>query len=302
MDTLKILHIESNPHEAMLTQAMLASATDSGEYDVVHVDNLRDALWKMKQQGYNAVLLDLKGADALDGLRSIRRENPSVPVVVISGMQDEETALKALGAGAQECVLKETSDGKVIRFALQSSLRRKEAEDARGKVSHYDDLTGLPTGLLFSEHLNMEIERASRWQRSLAVMFVDVYGQEHIHKTHGRDAANKAMLEVSLRLKRTLRNTDLDARYHDDQFLVLLDDHSKYLERACKTTAGKVQSALEMPYTYRDGAMELSASISVAILRNGQWLYQPSTTSRYIPACTSLHPVLDGTVKTAFQA
>ncbi|MCI5050612.1 MAG: diguanylate cyclase [Rickettsiales bacterium] len=298
--TVKVLHIEDNSHDAMLMQALLASNSDSGEYQVVHVNDIREALRGVRSDGYNAVLLDLdfKKSNALDNLRAIRGENPNIPVIVLKGMGGDDIALRALEEGAQECLDKCHSDGKVLEFALKSSMRRKNTEQTQCAKSNYDDMTGLPNGRLFHEHLQHAMQRADRWQRKLAVMFVDVYGIENMADEHGEDAAQKATMEAAYRMSTTLRNTDILARYSGDQFLVLLDDHSKYMERATKLIINKLQKSLDESYTYKDQELELAASISVAIFENGEWRYQPSSTSRFIAAGRHVHPVLDPTLYT----
>lgn len=303
METLKVLHLEDNAHDAMLMQALIASESESNTYDVVHVDNLRDALWNIKFQGYNAILLDLGENETrgLDSLRAIRHENSEIPVVVLSGMKDEDVTMRALDEGAQECLLKGHSDGKVINLALRASVHRKEKEKHNKPPAHYDDVTGLPTGHLFSEHLHYAMDLAQRWDRKLSVMFVDVFGMTHIKETHSTEAANKALLEVSYRLKTTLRNTDMVARYSDDQFLVLLDDHSKYMERSTKSIATKIQKALDTDYEYKGEDLELAAGIGIAILKEGGWHYRPSNASRFIATSTGIHPVLDNVNATAFS-
>lgn len=292
---LKVLHIEDNPRDAMLMQALIAS--NSSQYDLVHVDNLREALSRMKSQGYNAVMLDLSLRDAStkDSIRAIRSQNPDLPIVVVGGLGDNERALEALEEGAQECVVKGHSDGTVISMALQSSLRRKAAETRQRTKSNYDELTGLPNGNLFTEHLHHAMDRAQRWDRKLSVMFIDLYGMEHVAKRHGQIACNKALMELAGRIGNTLRNTDLIARYSDDQFVVLLDDHSKYMERSSKAICTKLQKTLDEPYSYKDKSLDISANISVAILEDDQWNYRPASATRFIPASAGVHPLLDST-------
>lgn len=290
---LKILHIEDNPRDAMLMQALIAS--NSPHYDLVHVDNLREALSSIKSQGYNAVMLDLSLRDstAKDSVRAIRTQNPELPIIVVGGLNDNERALEALEEGAQECVVKGHSDGTVINMALQASLRRKAAENRLRTKSNYDELTGLPNGNLFAEHLHHAINHTQRWERKLSVMFIDLYGMEHVARKHGQIACNKALMELSCRINTTLRNTDIIARYSDDQFVVLLDDHSKYMERSSKAICSKLQKSLDEPYSYKDKLLDISANISVAILEDGQWHYRPASATRFIPASAGVHPLLD---------
>src|SRR5262245_66583855 len=93
---LKLLLVEDNPDDAFLLIAAF-SATNGG-LQVTHVERLRDALQKLTEDRFDVVLLDLSLPDSsgLSSLESLRDQIPDIPVVVLTGLDDPQTALEAV--------------------------------------------------------------------------------------------------------------------------------------------------------------------------------------------------------------
>ena len=98
---------------------------------------LADALRRVKADDVDVVLLDLglpdsKGLGAVDRLCS---HAPHLPVVVLTGLQDEETGLQAVQRGAQDYLVKGRVDGPLIDRSLRFALERKRAERALARLA-----------------------------------------------------------------------------------------------------------------------------------------------------------------------
>ena len=263
----KILHIEDNFADAYLMQEAMLGDTGSVRYDIEHVDTLKDALNSLQSQGYKAVLLDLELSDAsgLSNISAIREEQPDLPIVVLSGQDDDAKALQAIEHGAQEYIVKGHSNGKVINLALQSSICRKEVETRLFKQANFDCLTGLPNQRFFIDSLERELAKAKRWQREMVVMFLDLDNFKPINDEHGHDAGNAVLMEAADRMTKTVRKTDLIARYGGDEFIILLDDHSKNIHSIAGQVATKLLTSFDKPFEYNGNILEFSASIGIAI-------------------------------------
>jgi signal transduction histidine kinase len=135
---LTILLVEDNPDDAQLLRRNFAEA-EGVHFELEHVDCLRFALQRLEQGGIALILLDLGLPDAsgLDGLTRLHVAVPHVPIVVLTGLQDEEVALAAILAGAQDYVVKGQMDHSLVvrtlrcareRHFVGQSLRIKSAE------------------------------------------------------------------------------------------------------------------------------------------------------------------------------
>jgi DNA-binding NarL/FixJ family response regulator len=119
-----ILLVEDNPGDARLVREMLNGGS-SRAFDVTHVERLADARAELIQNvDTECVLLDLSLPDArrLEALMQLRAAAPEVPIVILSGLQDELLAIKAVQEGAQDYLIKGRVDsdqlGRAISYAI----------------------------------------------------------------------------------------------------------------------------------------------------------------------------------------
>jgi signal transduction histidine kinase/CheY-like chemotaxis protein len=119
---VRILLIEDNPGDALLVQTYLEEV-DTG-IQLENVTSLADADALLERSKFDALLVDLSLPDA-QGLETVRRtKGMGLPVVVMTGQGDEETALAAVQAGAQDYLVKGRASGLDIRRALRYAVER----------------------------------------------------------------------------------------------------------------------------------------------------------------------------------
>jgi signal transduction histidine kinase/HPt (histidine-containing phosphotransfer) domain-containing protein len=122
---IHLLLIEDSPDDALLIRELLADAR-LAEFAVEHADWLAAALERLARGGIDAVLLDLQLPDSrgLDTFRAVQKAAPTVPVVVLSGFEDETTALTAVQEGAQDYLVKGHVGTAVLERAVLYSIER----------------------------------------------------------------------------------------------------------------------------------------------------------------------------------
>lgn len=140
-------------------------------WEVVGVGNLRDAEAALARDGAMVVLLDLGLPDArgTEGITRLRRFHPECPVIVVTGEDETVAQVEALGAGAQEYLVKGAFDGSALRRAVTAARARMgplcEAFRAARLLSSVLDGFEAAVGLLNSEgrllHVNAFWERVS---------------------------------------------------------------------------------------------------------------------------------------------
>jgi PAS domain S-box-containing protein len=174
----KVLLIEDNPNDARLVQEALTD-TRFGPFQIEWVKNLSDGLERLSKGGINAVLADLtlpdsRGIAILDKLLQVARH---VPILVLSGSDEEGIALQTVHHGAQDYLPKGHIDGCVLSRALRNMIDRKAAEDAlftekeRAQVT----LNSIGDAVLCTDnsgnvtYLNIVAERMTGWLRQEAI-------------------------------------------------------------------------------------------------------------------------------------
>jgi len=138
---LKVLLVEDNPADARLVREMLKDSHRPVE--LTHAARLRDALECLRTQGFNAILLDLNLPDS-EGMNTFlraRAEALHAPIVVLTGVADEEVAARAVREGAQDYLVKAEVDGPLLYRSIRYAVERQAYDEAiRHKEALYRNL------------------------------------------------------------------------------------------------------------------------------------------------------------------
>lgn len=125
---IRALLVEDNPADAVLTQSLLTESLGPA-IETRCTERLNAALRCLKHERFDVVILDLLLPDTvgMEGLRRIVRSVPSVPVVILSGVDDEAVEAEAFCEGAQEFLLKGVTFEDLGR-AVEKAISRKRTE------------------------------------------------------------------------------------------------------------------------------------------------------------------------------
>lgn len=129
---IEILLIEDNPVDARLVEKALKGKS-STSFLFSCMPLLRPALDHLGQQGKpDLVLLDLNLPDSwgLDTFFQVYKQAPDVPIVILSGLDIEDLALRALQAGAQDYLIKGQYSSEILVRSIHYAIRRKQVEQA----------------------------------------------------------------------------------------------------------------------------------------------------------------------------
>jgi MinD-like ATPase involved in chromosome partitioning or flagellar assembly/CheY-like chemotaxis protein len=137
---IRLLLIEDNPGDAKLASIMLASAPGA-KFQLETCDRLATGLDRLAKGGFHALLLDLSLPDSF-GFETFERAHaaaPTMPIVLMSSLDDEQTAVRAVESGAQDYLIKGRVDsislGRAVRFAVERQRKQiAPALRAKGKV------------------------------------------------------------------------------------------------------------------------------------------------------------------------
>jgi PAS domain S-box-containing protein len=133
---LKVLLVEDNVGDARLIRWMLADV-DPARYEIETVGRLAAALDRLALGGIDVVLLDLSLPDSqgIDTAAAVCEIAPELPVVVLTGRDDESLGLQALRLGVQDYLIKFQVPGLSLHRIIQYALERKRASAARARLA-----------------------------------------------------------------------------------------------------------------------------------------------------------------------
>jgi sigma-B regulation protein RsbU (phosphoserine phosphatase) len=154
---LRALLIEDNPGDARLIHVMLAEA-GSGQFQLERTDRLASGLARLANGGIGLVLLDLSLPDSrgLDTFLKVHAQAPHTPIIVLSGLNDELMAVKAVHEGAQDYLVKGQVDGQLLVRAMRYALERQQTADQLARYA--EELRAKNAALEADFHMAREIQ------------------------------------------------------------------------------------------------------------------------------------------------
>jgi signal transduction histidine kinase len=140
----KVLLIEDDPEDALLLREMLARGGNA-RFKLECTDRLQTGLERLAKGGTDVLLLDLSLPDSLglDTVHKVHARASDVPIVVLTGLDDEALAIKAVREGAQDYLIKGQVDGNLlvrsIRYAMERHRLLEELERSRQRQLQLKD-------------------------------------------------------------------------------------------------------------------------------------------------------------------
>lgn len=150
-------------------------------------------------------------------------------------------------------------------------------------LAQHDFLTDLPNRVLLTDRMTQAIAMARRYQRQLAILFLDADNFKVINDALGHDTGDLLLQSVAKRLVSAVRNSDTVSRIGGDEFVILLSE----LQDAddAMLCARKVLNSLAMPHRIGQHDLHMTASIGIAIYptdgRNAETLMKCADTALY---------------------
>jgi len=113
----------------------------------------------------------------------------------------------------------ETSEDKIVYLA-------KEIDSNEGLYfkANYDALSHLPNRNLLNDRFNLLLSQSKRTNSQIAILFIDLDGFKKINDNYGHNAGDLLLIEISNRLKRSVRDSDTISRWGGDEFIILLNN------------------------------------------------------------------------------
>jgi diguanylate cyclase (GGDEF)-like protein/PAS domain S-box-containing protein len=159
---------------------------------------------------------------------------------------------------------------------VQDITDRKNQENKIRHLAYYDEVTQLPNRIFFLKFLSKTIDLAKRNDKNFAIIFLDLDGFKGINDTYGHHAGDQLLKEISNRLTKGLRCSDLTSRFFDhfdqkvdvarlggDEFIILLNDLARPDDAA--TVADRIQRWITQPIQLGDRQAHIGVSMGIAV-------------------------------------
>jgi len=270
-EVLRLLLVEDNLGDAVLLRETLRDCRQEDWFELQHVTRLEDGLVALSTSKFDLVLLDLSLPDAhgLETLSRTRAHCGSTPIVVLTGMNDETVAVRAVQEGAQDYLVKGV-DAEVLSRSIRYAIERQrmvaelaQVNELQRHLANHDALTGLPNRQLFYDRLEHALSLARREQKAVAVLFVDLDDFKLRNDSLGHDVGDRLLKVVAARVAECVRASDTAARLGGDEFTFILYDIPAPEDAA--RVAHTILDAIAEPISIDANELHITASCGISM-------------------------------------
>jgi len=152
-----------------------------------------------------------------------------------------------------------------ISFALENFTREAERKQAEARIqhlAHFDQLTGLPNHVLFTDRISQALSMAQRSRAQLAILLLDLDHFKNVNDTFGRSIGDALLIEVAKRLKSAVREEDTVSRQSGDEFVLVLPGTDA---NGAAHLAEKLLGAIAQHYQIEQHELVVTSSIGIAM-------------------------------------
>lgn len=261
-DMPTVLVVDDQPSMRLLLRQVLTA----DRYHIEEVEDGAQALQRFADIKPDVVLLDcvMPGMDGIELCRRLKQipGNDTLPVLMITALEDEGVVERAFKAGVTDYVAKPINFA-VLRQRVHYLLQAGRAQRQVQHMAFHDDLTGLANRNLLMDRLRRGIARAARQKSRLGLMLIDLDQFKWVNDTLGHDAGDELLRQIGARLQGAVRNSDTVARLGGDEFVLLLEILPGTHDAA--TTAQKVLDAIQAPLSIAGREVRVGGSVGIAM-------------------------------------
>ncbi|WP_018123724.1 GGDEF domain-containing response regulator [Desulfovibrio oxyclinae] len=239
---MQILIIDDSETSQLLLTTILGNAGYSNIVSAYSYDEAHSILesCRSKEDCTDLVLMDINmpGVDGIQATRLLKADpaTEDIPIIVVTGVEDEMRLQAAFSAGANDYIQKPVSRVELqarVRSALKlreemqmRHAREKELEELNAKlrkISSIDGLTGVGNRRWFDERFEQEWKRARRDRMPLSLLLIDIDNFKQFNDSQGHIQGDQCLRRVAAILQEsTRRAADMVARYGGEEFVVVL--------------------------------------------------------------------------------
>ena len=251
-------------------------------YDCCDAGSAEEALAALSEQAFDLVIsdIDMGRMSGLELVPKVHSIAPDTVVMMISGNQDIEFAIKAMRVGAFDYITKpidlrhvEASveralnhsqllkEKRLYKEQLEELLQQRTAQVDR--LAYYDTVTQLPNRALFEDRLTQAVSIAKATGQSLGVLFISLDQFKKVNDSLGHGPGDGLLREFAERLKSCMGKSDTVARFGSDEFAVLKTQISGTTDVI--ETIGSLSQVLKFSFDLPGHELYATASVGVSM-------------------------------------
>ncbi|MEP0520364.1 MAG: PleD family two-component system response regulator [Hyphomicrobiales bacterium] len=243
------------------------------EQNVQVAKSEESAFRAISKNDWDAVIVNfsVQSSDALEFLSRLKApiEFRHLPTLAIAGPSEEKRLQKSFELGVTNYVKTPFLDAELAARVRREVCRHRMLRELRLDVENTlelavtDPLTGLQNRRFLERQLNTLIDQSIRYERDLSVVIMDIDKFKVINDVHGHPVGDLVLKEVSHRIRRSLRGSDLACRFGGEEFVcVLAETELDVAILAAERLRKQIES---MPFIINDDGTEISVTASFGL-------------------------------------
>ena len=222
---MRLLVIEDDDVDVEFLRRMLTLCPQP-KFEVHVLDALAPALKAIADSHFDVVLVDLNlpDSDGLDAVAQIRLLDARVPVVVLTGLQDEDVAMQAIELGAQDFLSKINLTLLTLVRSIRFSVARQLKFLGLEATADLDPLTGLPNRRGLENRFESVSRRCRMGGSALMLAIFDIDHFKTINDRHGHFVGDVVLQTFADRIRLMVRPDWWICRFGGEEFALLIPD------------------------------------------------------------------------------
>ncbi|MCK5057029.1 MAG: diguanylate cyclase, partial [Candidatus Aminicenantes bacterium] len=239
-------------------------------HHILEAGNGIQGLEVIEKEEVDLVISDMR-LPKMDGItftHKVKERRQDIPVIVMTAYASIESAVEAMKAGASDFITKPFKFAHIL-FIIERVMETKQLREMAVKSEYYkqlsnlDGMTSLYNYRFFKEMLKHEVDRHTRYNRSLTLLMIDIDDFKKINDSYGHLVGDQVLKQIADLLKKSIRSHDLVARYGGEEFAVILPETME--EEAIKVGERIVTTIREYQFNLIEGSPAESLSVTVGL-------------------------------------
>ncbi|WP_442509844.1 GGDEF domain-containing response regulator [Novipirellula sp. SH528] len=226
---MQVLLVEDQESETLLIKRLLAHSPHT-QFVVDHAVSLGDAIVMMSEVEYDVCILDLGLPDGqgIDSLHQVRAIDARLPIVVLTGNDDESLGILAIETGAQDFMAKDNVSALLLTRSLRYAMARQKKMLGYASDANTDVLTGMPNRRQLDKRFSELIDTTEQ----LCVALLDIDHFKTINDRHGHLVGDQVLRHLADVIRNSTDSHVQAARFGGEEFALLLPETS--CDSACE--------------------------------------------------------------------
>ncbi|MBY0585916.1 diguanylate cyclase [bacterium] len=260
-DKRKILIVD----DSVVIQRLVQARMRSDGFEVVCLTSAQDLVAQCQTIVPDVIILDIDMPDVtgFEACKALKDDSTTsqIPIIFLSVKTGTEEKVRGLDLGAVDYVTK-PFDPVELRARVRSAYRTKYLLELLEQKARVDGLTGLYNRAFFNDRIEEELDRARRYNGTLAIILFDVDRFKRVNDTYGHSFGDVVLAEVAETARFHARQSDVVARYGGEEFVIILPEQNA--ENA-SYLAERIRGAIEELHLVHNGErVPVTASFGVS--------------------------------------